>query len=164
MKARIVRTLLVLTLVFTWLGFHARPAYAVGCHGSGCTGLNPSTMGCGTDAVRSGSRKILNDGGNNQSYVETRKSAACDAKWARAYNISGGNRYAAASIRYGCANYCYNQSVSTSGLIASSATVGIYTPMVGLVPTPTRSCGRVSTSGPIAIPLAVSDGQCTGVN
>lgn len=98
MKSRALRILIILTLTFTWLGYRATPAYAL-CSGSGCNGLNPNTMGCGADAVTSGSVKILSDGGANQSFVETRKSSACDAKWARATNKSGGARYAAASLR-----------------------------------------------------------------
>lgn len=74
MKHRIVTVLLALTLVFTWLGFHSMPVYAASCLNVTCEGLNPSTMGCATDAVTSGSVKVLSDGGNNQSFVETRKS------------------------------------------------------------------------------------------
>ena len=95
------------------------------------------------------------DGGNNQSFVETRKSAACDAKWARTTNRSGGYRYAAASLRFGCSNYCYHHSVSSPGTIPNNTVV--YTPMVAYAATPTRSCGIVSTSGPISIPISISN-------
>lgn len=160
MKYRIIGTLLTLTLLFTWLGIQATPAYAVGCTGTGCEGLNPSTMGC--TAVRAGNLKYLSDGGANQSTVETRKSTDCDAKWTRVTNASGVSRYAAGSLRYGCANYCYSQSVSSPGTIYNTNVV--YTPMHGLAGTPTRSCGQVGASGPIYTPISVSDTWCTGAN
>lgn len=161
MNSRITRALIVLTLMFSWLGYQASPAYAL-CSGSGCDGLNPNTLGCGADAVTSGSVKILSDGGTNQSFVETRKSSACNAKWARTTNKSGGSRYAAGSLRYGCTDYCNNRSVSSPGTISNNATV--FTPMQGLIATPTRSCGIVSLTGPIAIPISISSTRCTGVN
>lgn len=161
MKSRALRILIVLTLTFAWLGYRATPAYAL-CSGAGCNGLNPSTMGCGADAVTSGSVKILSDGGANQSFVETRKSSACDAKWARTTNKSGGARYAAASLRYGCSDYCYSRNVSSPGTISNNSQV--FTPMQGYIATPTRSCGIVSTSGPIPTPITISSTRCTGVN
>lgn len=160
MKHRVGRMLLVLTLLFTFLGFRAYSAQAAGsCKNVTCEGLNPATMGC--PASRSGSLKYLPDG---LSTVETRKSgtADCDAKWARTFNKSGGNRYAAASIRFGCANYCYNQSVSSPGAFATG--LSVYTPMTAYEGTPTRSCGSVAPSGPIGIPLGISDTFCTGAN
>lgn len=164
MNSRIIRMLLVLTLVFTWLAIKSTPAQAASCFQTSCEDQNPSTMGCGTDAVTSGTRKYLSDGGSNLSFVETSKSAACDAKWARAYNRSGYYEYVAASLRYGCSNYCYSKSVSTRDPIASSGTVGVYTPMHAYVATPTRSCGVVSAIGPIAVPISISDTRCTGSN
>ena len=161
MKFRIVRMLLALTFVFTWLGYRSTTAYAL-CFNTSCEGLNPATLGCGADGVTSGSVKVLSDGGNNQSFVETRKSNACDAKWARTTNKSGGNRYAAGSLRYGCTNYCNNQSISSPGTIANNTTV--YTMMHAYVATPTRSCGVVSVSGPIGIPISISSTRCTGAN
>jgi hypothetical protein len=160
MKHRYVRILIALTLMFTWLGFRSIPASAAGlCKNTGCEGLNPATMQC--PATRSGSVKVLPDGA---SIVETRKSGTsdCDAKWARTTNQSGGSRYAAASLRYGCSNYCYNQSVTSPGTISNGQVV--YTPMHAYAATPTRSCGKVSTSGPISIPIGISDTYCTGAN
>jgi hypothetical protein len=115
-------------------------------------------MGC--PAVTSGSIKILPDG---LSTVETRKSTSvnCDAKWARTYNWSGGSRYVAASLRYGCSNYCYNQSVTSPNTIPSGSQV--YTPMHAYEATPTRSCGDVSISA-IPIPIGISSTWCTGAN
>lgn len=160
MRYRYARVLIALTLIFTWLGVRSTPAFAAGsCKNVTCEGLNPNTMGC--PATRSGSVKVLPDG---LSFVETRKSgtADCDAKWARTTNKSGGSRYAAASLRYGCANYCYNQSVSSPGTISNGSVV--YTPMHAYAATPTRSCGDVATSGPIPVPIGISSTFCTGAN
>lgn len=162
MKSRILRIFIGLTIVFAWIGFKTPYVYAASCVHLSCEDLNPNTMGCGADAVTSGSVKILADGGNNQSFVETRKSSACDAKWARTTNKSGGNRYAAASLRYGCQNYCSNKSVRSPAAIANNTTV--YTVMHAFVATPTRSCGAVSVSGPISIPIPISGGSCTSAN
>lgn len=162
MKYSHIRILLVLTLMFTWFGFRSSPASAAGsCKNVTCEDKFASTMGC--PGYTSGSVKILYDG---LSTVETRASstANCDAKWARTYNKSGGNRYAAASLRYGCTNYCYNKSISSPGPIASSSTVGVYTPMHKYVATPTRSCGSVSVTGPIGVPIGISSASCTGAN
>lgn len=160
MQYRYIRILIALTLIFTWLGIRSIPASAAGlCKNVTCEGLNPVTMGC--PATGSGAVKVLPDGA---SFVETRKStsANCDSKWARTTNQSGGSRYAAASLRYGCANYCYNQSVSSPGTIFNGNVV--YTPMHAYAATPTRSCGSVSVSGPIAVPIGVSNTFCTGAN
>ena len=157
-----VRVLLALTFVFTLLGIFTSSANAVGCRGQQCEGLNPQTMGCGTDAVRAGNVKYLSDGGTNLSYVETRKSSACDAKWARTTNVSGGSRYAAATLRYGCSNYCYTKDVRSPDVIANG--LPVYTPMHGLAATPTRSCGAVRTTGPIPVPISLNDSWCTGSN
>lgn len=162
MKKRIIRILLGLSLIFTWLGFQPTPAYAASCYNTTCEGLNPNTMGCGTDATTAGSRKILSDGGANQSFVETRQSSACDAKWTRTTNKSGGYRFAAGSLRYGCSNYCYNRSISSPSTIANNLTV--YTMMTAYVATSTRSCGVVSVNGPISIPPSISNNICTGAN
>lgn len=159
MNSRIIRILLVLTLLFTWLGLGSNPAHAAGsCKNVTCEDLNPYTMGC--PASRSGSLKYLPDG---YSFVETRVSGTsdCDAKWARTTNMSGGYRYAAATLRYGCSNYCYTKNVSSPGTIASGQVV--YTPMHAYAATPTRSCGVVSTSY-IYVPISLSDTFCTGAN
>lgn len=160
MKHRLIKMLLILTLLFTWMGLRPNPASAAGgCKNTTCEGYNPYTMGC--PATTAGTRKYLPDG---YSYVETRVSGTsdCDAKWARTTNMSGGYRYAAATLRYGCANYCYSQYASTPGSIASGQTV--YTPMHAYAATPTRSCGDVEYTGPIYVPLSLSDTYCTGTN
>jgi hypothetical protein len=162
MKYSHMRILLVLTLIFTWFGFHSAPASAAGnCKNVTCEDKFASTMAC--PGYTSGSVKVLSDG---LSTVETRASSAanCDAKWARTYNKSGGNRYAAASLRYGCADYCSNKSISSPQPIASSSTVGVFTAMHAYVATPTRSCGRVSLTGPISVPIGISSTSCTGAN
>jgi len=162
MKNHFVRLTLTLTLMFTLLGFNSTIVRAAGlCKNTGCEDKNPSTMQC--PATTSGAVKILPDG---KSTVETRKSSAsdCDAKWARVYNKSGGNRYAAASLRYGCANYCYSKNIRTTEPIASSSTVGIYTMMLAYAATPTRSCGDVSVSPIKTLPISISASYCTGAN
>jgi hypothetical protein len=162
MKYSNIRMLLILTLMFTWFGFRSVPASAAGsCKNTTCDGKFASTMRC--PGYTSGSVKILSDG---HSTVETRASGTsdCDAKWARTYNLSGGNRYAAGSLRYGCANYCYNKSILSPNPIASSNSVGVYIPMAAYVATQTRSCGSVSLVGPISIPIEIADTSCTGVN
>lgn len=162
MKYPHIRVLLVLTLIFTWFGYRSSQVFAAGnCKNVTCEDKFANTMAC--PAYTSGSVKVLPDG---LSTVETRASgtADCDAKWARTYNMSGGNRYAAASLRYGCTNYCYNKSISSPQPIASSSTVGVFTVMHAYVATPTRSCGRVSLTGPIAIPIGISSTSCTGAN
>jgi hypothetical protein len=162
MKIRYIWMLLILTLLFTWLGVRTDSVFATGgCKNTTCEGYYASTMGC--PGYTAGSVKVLPDG---LSTVETRASGAtdCDAKWSRTYNKSGGNRYAAASLRYGCANYCYDQSIASPSPIASSSTVGVYSPMAAYVGTPTCSCGSVSTYGPISIPIGISNSYCTGAN
>lgn len=129
-------------------------AMAAGCSGSGCTGLNPETMGCGTGAM-TGPTKTA--GG---ALIENRYNTTCDAEWERTTNQSGGNRYAAGSIRYGCANYCYAQSVSSPGAISNNQAV--YTPMMGAdSTTPAINCGAVGITGPIGVPVT---SNCTGVS
>lgn len=54
-------------------------AAAVGCTGTGCTGKNPATMGCATDARTVASVNAPGGGG----FAELRFSPACNAAWAR---------------------------------------------------------------------------------
>lgn len=161
---------LILAILFAGLPIHQ--VMAATCGGAGqpsCEDLNPNSTGCGNDATMSGTAKLLADAGTNLSFVETRRSNACNAKWTRAVNKSGGNRYAAASLRYGGANYDYSKNVSSPGTIPSATTVTaantVYTPMhVPGGATPTRSCGAVLTSGPISVPLVLNNNTCTGQN
>lgn len=160
MKHRLINAFIILALLFTWQGIHTKTVLATPlCNGTSCENLNPNTMGCTGDTY--GSVKILTDG---KSTTETRGSANndCDAKWGRTINKSGGNRYAAASLRYGCVNYCYNKSIASPAMIASGEQV--YTMMHAYAFTPTRTCGSASSSGPIGIPLSISDSGCTGAN
>jgi len=122
-------------------------AMAKGCSGSGCMGLNPETMGCGTGALTGPS---TSSGG---ALIENRYNTTCNAEWARTTNQSGGNRYAAATIRHGGSQYNQSsQNVSSPGLIANGQRV--YTPMVGPDSTiDSLSCGSVSTAGPIQTPV-----------
>ncbi len=128
-------------------------AFATNCYGGSCTGYNPNTMGCGSDATLG---PYIVSGG---AWVENRYSLACNAEWGRTINQAGASRYVASSIRYGCTDYCYSQNVSSPSLIANGEQV--YTPMVGPDnTTDTLSCGKVSTAGPIAMPVT---SPCTGV-
>jgi hypothetical protein len=162
MKYSHIRILLVLTLIFTGLSIKSGPASAAGlCKNVTCEDKFASSMQC--PAYTSGNVKILPDG---KSTVETRASGTsdCDAKWARTYNKSGGNRYVAATLRYGCSNYCASKYLASSSPIPSSGSVGIFTVMHAYVATPTISCGAVSTTGPIPVPLSLSSNNCTGSN
>lgn len=113
---------------------------AASCTGSSCHGYNPNSMGCDADATTIQSDDYYG------ALVERRHSQTCNAAWERTKNISGSSMYTAGSIRYGCANYCYHFSVSTSSPIAHNQKV--YTSMVAPHSTiPTLACGRVSSSG-----------------
>lgn len=146
--------------MFLWQGIHTTRVMATPlCNGQSCENLNPNSMGC--TGYTAGTVKYLPDG---YSYTETRyaSSSDCDAKWGRTKNNSGYNRYAAATIRYGCANYCYSKYVASPAAIASGEVV--YTVMLALASTPTRTCGDISPTGPLSVPDSLSDTFCTGAN
>ena len=163
MKHNFARVLIVLTLVFTWLGLHTGQSLAAQyCSGASCEGLDPGVLHC--SATTSGTIKILPDGA---STVETRKSdtSGCNAKWARVYNLSGSSQWVAANLRCKSGvSYPSCQFRASAAKIASSSTVGVYTPMEAFASTSTRSCGVVrGDPGPItSVPL--SNNNCTGVN
>lgn len=150
---------LTLMLLGLWIPFPRSGLSSVTaaplCTGHGCDGYNPESMGCGADA-QSGTYKSL---GSGLGIAQHRSSTACDAKWERTINQSGINKYAAGSLRYGCANYCYDRSVRSSAKISSSEQV--YTPMEGDTSIPSRACGRIEDSGPISIPVPVYDTYCS---
>jgi hypothetical protein len=129
---------------------------AAGCVGHSCDGLNPQTMGCGSDATTGRSKDLV------IGTAEHRISATCDAKWERTRLTSAGDRYAAGSLRFGCGDYCYARSVSSPAKI--SVGENVYTPMEGDIDTPTRACGKLLISGPISVPIPVSDAYCSPVN
>jgi hypothetical protein len=158
MKKLLSRLVFMLAFAVGWFITQQTLTYAAGCSGSGCQGLNPDSMGCSTGAYTAGSYKILPDG---KSKVETRANSTCDAKWARVTNLTTGYRYAGGSLRYGCSNYCYSQSVPTNGTIAPN--LAVYTPMNAYIGTPTRSCGKVQTSN-FSVPIAISSTDCTSSN
>lgn len=118
---------------------------AVLCKGEGtatlpsCTGKFAGYQGC-TSTNASDPSYIVSGGAK----IEKRQSNDCDAKWTRVTNVSGQTRYIAASTKYGCSNYCSNQSIQSGGAVANGAQV--YTPMKGLTPTPTLHCGASSLS------------------
>jgi hypothetical protein len=163
MKFRIIGVLFVLTLIFTGLGMYTQQALAAGCSGLTCEGKSPDTMGC--SAVTDGPVKWLpSDAGT----VETRKSTDCNARWARTYNRSGSSRYAAADIRCGANSASAScQPVSSPGKIASSSSVGVFTPMTSAVTSSGdkkyfMSCGSVQPTGPISVPITPGSQWCTG--
>lgn len=129
--------------------------FSSNCVGEGCEGYDPNTMGCTVD---SSSEKEISGG-----VIQARRSTVCDAKWARTVNRSGVDRYAAASIWYGCADYCYNRSVSSPYLIEHQQTV--YTAMTTPRNKPVKTCGRVEVYGPIQIPVWKNNSSwCDTVN
>jgi hypothetical protein len=156
---KIVNTLLFLSLLLLglWMPLQTSDVVAAPlCNGHECDGLNPETMGCGADAL-TGTSKNLSIG-----KAEHRISAACDAKWERTRLTSGSSKYAAGSLRYGCANYCYDRSVRSPAKIAVGQQV--YTPMEGDESIPSRACGKLLDKGPISIPVPVSDVYCCSVD
>ncbi len=164
MKVRYVRILIVLTLMFTWLGFHSNAVQAAGCSGLGCQGQDPGGMGC--SASTAGTFVYIYDNlGNSLGTAETRVSgtASCNAKWARVYNTSGTSQWVAADLYCGTPKVnC--QFLASGAQIASSNTVGIYTMMQAYASTSTKSCGVIRTSpGPItSVPMGTSN--CTSNN
>ncbi|MCC6568526.1 MAG: DUF2690 domain-containing protein [Anaerolineales bacterium] len=118
---------------------------AVQCYGEGtatlpsCTGKFAGYQGC-TSTNASDPNYIVSGG----SKIEKRQSNNCNAKWTRVTNVSGQSGYIAASTKYGCSNYCYNQSIQSGGSVVNGAQV--YTPMKGLTGTPTLHCGSFSLS------------------
>lgn len=130
-------------------------ATAATCSGSSCTGLFPTTTGCGSDAVIRQYKDFI------IGYVDVRYSATCKAKWARVQNKSGYDRYVAGSLWYGGANYDYNQSISSGGQIANGAQV--ITPMYGsdaILSTGALGCGNVITFQP-TLPVSKNSSTCT---
>jgi hypothetical protein len=143
-----------LVLVTALVPFPSSDAQAASCYGSTCTGLNPETMGCGFGAF------TVDDETYSGAYVEKRVSGTpyCNAAWERTKNISGSSKYAAGSARYGCGSFCYSQNVSSPSPISNGSRV--YTPMVGPNNTMSiRCCGRVSSYGPISVPVTYN---CVG--
>jgi hypothetical protein len=79
--------------------------------------------------------------------------------------MSGTSQWVAANLRCQSGiSYPSCQFRASSAKIASSSTVGIYTPMEAFASTSTRSCAVVrGDPGPItSVPL--SSNNCTGVN
>lgn len=135
----------LLISLIAWIVSPYSNVSAASCYAETCTGYNPETMGCSADATSTGSKT------QSGAFIEERLSNTCNAAWERTKNVSGSSKYAAGSEKYGCANYCYSQNVSTTGKIATGSLV--YTPMKGPArTTPTLPCGRVSDSV-ISVPI-----------
>lgn len=88
MKSRIGRWVAALLVVAASTAgvqvVSAPAAFAVGCTGGACTGLDPEVQGCGADATTVDS--FLGHYQNNigrHVYVELRHSSACRARWLR---------------------------------------------------------------------------------
>jgi len=161
------RTMLGMVISFgfllagAWLPFPQSPAQSHVCYGLSCHGYSPAGTQCSNDGYTG--PQFTSAGAK----VENRYSVHCNAEWERTTNVSGGSRYAAGSIRWGCANYCLNWSVSSPGLIANGSQVytlmaapDIYVPP-GAAGKVCINCGKVSTSGPISVPVM---SPCTGVS
>jgi hypothetical protein len=119
-------------------------AATTGCYGEGnatlpsCTGKYAGYVaGCTSDNASDPNYWV-----SSGAKTERRQSTACNAKWTRATNVSGYTSYVAASTKYGCSNYCYNQSIQSGGAVAVN--VSVYTAMKGLIGTPVLSCGATS--------------------
>lgn len=149
----LIKTLIAVALVIGALVLVTRqPAMAAhNCYGTTCLGLNPQSMGCGTDALSAWSFTFA--GGNK---VENRYSTHCNAEWERTTNLSGGSRYAAGTIRqvnYGCGAFCTVLNVRSPSAIANG--LAVYTSMLGPDNTvPAIACGKLATTGPISVPVS----------
>lgn len=89
--------------LFALAGSGAAPALAVGCHGSGCNGKSPVTMGCDADAV-SINRVVDQDNASGGTFgrqvVTLRYSWRCNASWARVTASAGGTAAVTTSRAY----------------------------------------------------------------
>lgn len=160
-----------------WIPLDPIDASAATCYGSTCTGLfagtGAGTTGCaaqsGTSYYYSGSAKFE----GRISLTKTQTSTdRCDTGWTRVFNNSASsNLYVAGSTRYGCSNYCYDQSIESGGYPPNSQPIGpgqyVFTPMVGpRSGTPLIPCGAASSSM-LGLPLGGSNpatsSSCGGV-
>ncbi|MEU0680284.1 DUF2690 domain-containing protein [Streptomyces albogriseolus] len=66
-------------------------AQAASCKGSGCTGRNPQTTGCGADAYTLKGSRVTPAGGGPA--VELRVSPSCSAAWARIQKANSNWRF-----------------------------------------------------------------------
>jgi hypothetical protein len=75
---RLVGTLVACLFVTTGtVAMNAGPAFAAGCFGSGCNGLDPQGQGCSPGAA------TLDEFTRAGTRVELRYSSACNAAWVR---------------------------------------------------------------------------------
>lgn len=162
---------IALTLSFL-LPLPTPEAEAATCYGSTCTGL---FAGAGTGCEASSSTSFYYYGSAKwQGRISglAPGSTRCNAGWTKVWHNGTVNAYVAGSTRYGCANYCYAQSVESGGNPPNSQKIApqqaVYTPMVGpnstidLLP-----CGRVNSSTMITLPVGGSSpatsSYCGGV-
>jgi len=153
---RVVLCAIVFMLVL-WLPLGAPAVKAATCYGSTCTGLFAGT-GTGCSAT-SGTVFYFNGSAKYEGRISN--TSNCNAGWTRVYNNGAVSAYVAGSTRYGCANYCYNQSIESGGSPPYSQKIlpgdYVFTAMVGpwnitwLIP-----CGAVN-SNMISLPLGNPD-------
>ena len=67
----------------------AQGALLVGCAGETCNGQDPGAMGCDADATTVASSPIFDSSFNVVGTIAIRRSAVCNALWARASTSSG---------------------------------------------------------------------------
>lgn len=83
LRMRFASLVAALAVALVALVAPASPALAASCVNAGCTGKDPSSTGCSSDAIRlPGSYKDVYTGANPVS-VEVRQSATCSARWSR---------------------------------------------------------------------------------
>ncbi|MBI3243988.1 MAG: DUF2690 domain-containing protein [Chloroflexi bacterium] len=161
-----LRILLFATLLLLglWVPLPLPKALAA-CSGDACTGLYAGSAGCTANNASDPNYKLASG-----AKIERRHSDGCDADWTRVTNVSGASKYTAGSTRYGCTNYCSDQSVESGGYPPNSQPIAnnqsVYTPMKGFgAATSVLACGRVSSSS-ISLPVGgtspSTSSYCTG--
>jgi hypothetical protein len=116
------------------------------CYGGDCDGLNPETMGCGSNASTYPNYRNIYDLSNNLiGRVENRYSQYCLAQWERTRNLSGTELYAEGSIRWGGSDYAPNIYPEDGTAIDQKS---VYTSMYGNDAGfgPSLNCGNISSS------------------
>lgn len=97
-----------------------------GCSGEGCNGQDPGLMGCEADAVTVASSTIRSPAGLVVGTIAIRKSAACNAFWARA-STSSGTAYILSTITR-------NSPYATAQGASPTPVSALRSPMVGVWP------------------------------
>jgi hypothetical protein len=116
----------------------ASPAFAAGCHGSGCNGRDPVTMGCAGDAVTV-NHVVFQDNASGGTFgrqvVQLRFSHRCNASWSRVIATAGGTAHVTSSSAYmGGFKSSTIRTRSTAGTVYSKMRAG----------SAVNACGRTS--------------------